>query len=200
MLTIALTGGLASGKTTVTDTLRTWGVPIIDADDIARQMRLSPPIAQAIKAHFHTEDRKIIQQIIFKQPAEKRWLEALLHPPIIQTIQSKIKALDPNIPYCMVSIPLLIELREQQRYQELFDLIDRIVVIDIDPTLQRLRAQQRDPTLDPNTLEQLIQTQVSPDIRRSYADDIVMNNGSREALLNNIRTLHERYTPLKRER
>ena len=142
--TVALTGGIGSGKSTIANAFAALGVDIIDADVIAREVvEPGSPALQAI-AKRHGESiltaegalyRARLREIIFQQPKEKNWLNQLLHPLInARTQQLKLLA---TSPYVLWVVPLLVENGLQHQ-------ANRVLVVDVDETTQLQRTQQRD--------------------------------------------------------
>src|SRR3990167_1529744 len=144
MVVVGLTGGIGSGKTTVAHLFEKLGVPNIDADEIAHRLTRPNEIAyDDIIKHFgvcilnddKTINRKKLSVIIFENPAEKKWLENLLHPLIRAKMKNAIQKI--KSPYCICVIPLLTE-------SSGIDFIDRVLVVDSSPEKQLLRAAKRD--------------------------------------------------------
>lgn len=195
MLVIGLTGGIGSGKTTVANLFHQLGVPIIDSDEIAREVVASgSPLLAEIAKHFGSNiidengqlKRRELRDLIFANNQERIWLEQHLHPAIYERIREKIKTL--NAPYVIVVIPLLIETNPGS-------LIDRILVIDSPEQLQIERVQQRDATTKENILA-IIQSQISRDKRLAAADDVIDNNGDTQHLEQQVNKLHQYYLTL----
>jgi len=195
MLKIGLTGGIASGKSTICRLFSKYDVPIIDADIIARQLVEPDQIAFHEIVHAFgpdivrsdgTLDRSALRQLIFSNPVAKTQLEAILHPMISQRLQQQSDALD--TPYCILAIPLLIESKLQQS-------VDRILVIDISIELQLERLCQRDK-LSPIDAQLMINSQCSREQRLSFADDIITNNRSFNDLEKIIFNLNQKYRKL----
>ena len=195
MLIIGLTGGIGSGKSTVAHLFANLGVPIIDADIIAREItQPDQPAFAAIIKHFNeclllpdgTLDRTALRKIIFKQPLERKWLENLLHPLIEHSIKKYIEGL--TAPYCITVIPLLLEVSP-------YTFIDRILVIDAPENLQIERAMTRDST-DKTQIEAIMSTQINRQERLSKAQDIITNDGNLENLLPQVQKLHQFYLKL----
>ena len=198
MLKIGLTGGIGSGKTTVTQYFETLGVPVIDADEISRQ--LVKPGLPAYETIIHTFgddvlnangelDRSKLRTLIFLDAEKKRTLESILHPLIRKTISENIEKLDSA--YCIISIPLLIETNQ-------LSLVDRVLVVDVDPQVQISRTQKRDGD-DRRQIESIIRSQVNREDRCAVADDILDNSGEIEQLKQNIDKLHLQYLDLLRK-
>lgn len=195
MYIIGLTGGIASGKSTVANLFAQHGVAIIDADVIARAVILPEESAyQAIVAHFghgilrkdgHI-DRKELGQIVFNDPKERLWLEKLLHPLIRE--QMKMESRKVTTPYCIEVIPLLVETLP---YPE----INRILVVDVSTETQKRRFQERDH-LDKAMINQIVQAQIPREERLAHADDVLVNEGNLSALTESVERLHEKYLQL----
>lgn len=190
---IGLTGGIGTGKSTVANIFKNFGVPVIDADEISHQITQKNGIAFApIISHFgkdildadETIDRKKLRHIIFQNPAEKKWLENLLHPIIRQTMRDTLQKI--NAPYCICVIPLLAE-------SSGIEFIDRILVIDAPVDIQLERAKKRDSATDAH-IKKIIASQASQSARMKIADDVIINDGDLNALTHKVRILHEKYS------
>lgn len=195
---VGLTGGIGSGKSEVTHRFEKNGIQIVDADVIARQV-VEPGKAALAKIinHFGSDIvdpqgqllRRKLREIIFSNPAEKSWLENLLHPIIRAEI---IKQLDEATSlYAILSSPLLLETRQDL-------LVDRILVVDASEELQLKRASQRDD----NNLDQIkaiMKSQISREQRRSAADDLIHNHGDKKELDEQVNNLHQRYLKMAEE-
>lgn len=197
VLRIALTGGIGSGKSTVSSMFQHLGVPVIDSDIISRDIvKPDKPCLHAIIQEFGDEfltdsgtlDREKLRSIIFNDDVAKIKLENILHPAIYQEIENQISQV--NYPYCLVVIPLLIETKAMGRF-------DRILVVDTPETLQLERARLRDKTSD-KSIEKIIKSQISRKQRLKYADDIIENNLTFEELNNSVTKLHEKFLELSR--
>jgi dephospho-CoA kinase len=192
MLKIGLTGGIASGKSTVCLLFSQLGVPIIDADIIARQ--LVEPNQQAYNeivqtfgdqcCHTSGElNRQYLRKLIFSNDKAKEQLETILHPRIrSQLIQQSNTQ---SAPYCLLVIPLLIE-------NDMIDCVDRILVIDIDESLQLNRLCERDNIAVKDALL-IINKQVSRQQRLTFSDDLITNNNGTELLKKSVDNLHKKY-------
>ncbi|MFW5425718.1 MAG: dephospho-CoA kinase [Methylophagaceae bacterium] len=195
MLKIGLTGGIASGKSTVCALFKRYEVPIIDADTIARQLvesnedayaEIIQNFGQSILQKNKAINRKKLRQIIFSDPTAKQVLENILHPKIRQ--QLILKSQQQYSSYVILDIPLLIE-------SKMVDLVDRVLVIDINPDLQRSRLQQRDD-ISSGQAQIMINTQSSQDQRLAQADDIIDNNNDASTLSKQVELLHKKYIKL----
>jgi len=195
MLIIGLTGGIGSGKSTVTGLFSALGVPCCDADDISHQLtRANSPVLAEICALFglgilNNEgqlDRRQLRNIIFSNDKKRHQLEAILHPRIAEAIQHWIA--QQTADYVIVSIPLLVE--SQSRYN-----FDRVLVIELDPAIQLERTARRDKVTEAD-IQAIVATQASDEQRRAIADDIINNTGDIEELRRQVSCLHEKYLNL----
>ena len=176
-LVIGLTGGIGSGKTTLTHFFQELGVEIIDADIIAREVvAVNSPALKAIALHFGDDfiqndgqlNRVLLRRRIFSNNTDKTWLNKLLHPLIRISIKDQTK--QANSPYCILVAPLLIE-------NNLLAFVDRILVIDVKEETQLARTMQRDN----NSLKEvnaILASQTSRSKRLEVADDVINNDGS----------------------
>lgn len=194
MLVIGLTGGIGSGKSTVAKLFSEKGIPIIDADIIAREVsQPNKPAFKEIVKHFGEEilhqgslDRGKLRKIIFENAKQRRWLEELLHPIIRKDMELEIRKL--TAPYCIAVIPLLLEV-------EFYFFINRILVVDTTHELQIKRIVARDK-ISKEEIENIIKTQASRETRISKAHDVIINDGSLEDLTKQVAKLHEKYLDL----
>ena len=195
MLVIGLTGGIGSGKSTVAQYFSELGVPVIDADVVARDVVV--PGSEALRdivAHFGTDvlrpdgtlDRARLRQHVFNNAAERRALEAILHPRIYDEMRRRIRLL--RAPYCIAVIPLLLETGGR-------GFVDRVLVVDTSESLQRARAERRDG-VTAEAVDAVMRAQVDRETRRRAADDLVSNDGDLDALKRETEALHRRYLAL----
>jgi dephospho-CoA kinase len=192
MLIIGLTGGIGSGKSTVEELFADLGVPVIDADQAAREV-VAPgePALDAIVTRFGREilnpdgslDRGRLREYIFEDDAARKELEALLHPPIRARMQAQLEGLD--TPYAILSIPLLIESGRT-------DTVDRVLVVDVSEQQQTERVCRRDG-ISEQQARAILAAQVSRQERLAAADDVIDNSGSRAALEAQVQALHRSY-------
>ncbi|WP_272679854.1 dephospho-CoA kinase [Providencia sp. PROV032] len=192
---VALTGGIGSGKTTVANEFAKLGVPLVDADVIARQVvEPNTPALESIKRHFgdgvilpnRDLNRQCLREIIFSKPDEKKWLNDLLHPLIQQETQKQFQQV--NYPYLLWVVPLLIE-------NNIHHLADRVLVVDVTVEEQIQRTLKRDKT----SLEQvtnILNAQVSREKRLSYANDIITNHSHDTDLSDKVAAFHNQYLTL----
>ncbi|MCX8580152.1 dephospho-CoA kinase [Gilliamella sp. B3482] len=189
---VALSGGIASGKSTIAHLFAQLGVPIIDADIIARQVvEVGTPALEQITKHFSQEillengelDRSQLREIIFNNDHERLWLNNLLHPIIAQETQKQFA--QQTKPYVIWVVPLLIE-------NNLHQLADRVLMIDIPEALQLERLINRD-RISESLAKKMIATQVCLTDRLAFADDIIVNDGDLESLKIQVDNLHKQY-------
>jgi len=195
MLVVALTGGIGSGKSTVSHHLESLGVPVIDADRLAHQM-VAPdaPALQEIQKAFGAHlvdpqgklDRAALRNIVFDNATKRRRLEAILHPRIRQAMERWLA--QQTYPYAVIVIPLLFETAQT-------DLADRILVVDCDESRQLERVAQRDG-MTSEQIRQILAAQVDRQTRLAGADDVIENNGDRSHLLEATERLHRQYLAL----
>lgn len=190
---IGLTGGIGSGKTTVSNLFRGLGVEVIDADEISRQLvRRGTPQLEAIAGHFGRAildsagnlDRKALRRLVFNDPEERNWLEQLLHPAIREAIDARVQASAGD--YVILVVPLLVESGQ-------YGFVDRVLVVDVPETLQVERTTSRDDS-DASLVRQIMDSQVSRQERLAAADDIIDNTVSPQELATRVAQLHARYS------
>ena len=195
VLTIALTGGIGSGKTSIASIFKSLGVPIIDSDTISKEIILpGKPCFKDIVNEFGEEiltnkgtiDRYKLRDIIFNNDKVRIKLENIIHPVVFKNIDTEISLI--NYPYCLVIIPLLIETKSTERF-------DRILVIDALESLQFERIVKRDD-ISPILIKKIIKTQAKRKERLRYANDIIVNNDIIMNLNKSINTLHKKYLGL----
>ena len=190
---VGLTGGIGSGKTTVTNIFASLGIDIIDADIIAREVvAKGSPALTAIKEHFGSDiiqtdgqlNRAMLRQKIFANEADKHWLNGLLHPLIRKQIVTQARV--SSSPYCIIVAPLLIE-------NNLTTLVNRVLVVDVKETTQVSRTIARDNNSE-KQVEAIINSQVSRKIRQEHADDLLNNDDClMEDLESAVTKLHHTY-------
>ncbi len=195
MLRIGLTGGIGSGKSTVAELFAQRGVPIIDADDIARRLA-SPgqPAHQPIIDQFgngilgddQTIDRQKLRARVFANTAERKQLEAILHPLVRRTIQEEARRLEAA--YCIISVPLLIE-------ANLIDMVDRVLVVDADEKQQIQRVMARNG-MSETEVRQILASQLARTERLRHADDHIVNDADLRHLESAVELLHHTYMAL----
>lgn len=193
MLKVGLTGGIGCGKSTVCEIFRQLGVPVIDTDELARQV--VTPSSSVLGEITEIFGRKIInadgslnrnklREMVFSDAAKRRQLEAVIHPAIRSLLHKKLSALDSA--YVIIAIPLLIEKSWQAQ-------VDRILVVDCSEELQLARAMARDGS-DEQLIQAIINSQVSRKNRLEEADDIIHNDADLNSLQMQVEDLHKYYT------
>jgi len=200
MLIIGLTGGIGSGKSTVARHFEALGAPVIDADDIGRQLvEPGQPALAAIVKHFGSDmlddkrhlNRARLREQVFAHPKQRHELEAILHPRIRAEVQRRIANLSPACGYSLLSVPLLIESGWQ-------DLVQRVLVVDAPRELQIRRTTTRDG-ITRQQAEAIIASQINRDARLQAADDVIHNDSDLAALQAQVEALHQRYRQLAAE-
>jgi dephospho-CoA kinase len=195
MLTIGLTGGIASGKSIAARTFSALGAPVLEADRVARQV-VAPgtPGLEQIRERFGagfllpdgTLDRARMRAHVFGDPAALKTLEAITHPAIRARLLEWRDA--QAAPYCVLDVPILVE-------SGMAALVDRILVIDSPPGLQLQRLVARDGIPEALAL-QMLAAQAPREARLDGADDVILNAGSVATLEAAIRRLHPYYLEL----
>jgi len=195
MLKVGLTGGIGCGKTTVSNLFADLDVPIIDADEISRQLtKPNQSALQHIQQTFGADillengelNRTALKTRIFQNSSAKVKLEAILHPLIFAEISRQTQQLSSH--YCIISIPLLFETHAQS-------IVNRVLVIDCDLQTQIARVQQRDK-LPIEQIQAIIASQVSSKFRKANADDLLNNTKQPAALAKEVKKLHNFYLSL----
>jgi dephospho-CoA kinase len=194
-LKIGLTGGVASGKTSVSDRFAKLGIEIIDADVIARDLlKQGTDCYQQVVNVFGEQalldsadiNRSWLREHIFSDPTAKAALESIIHPAVRQALLQGSE--NARSPYCIVSVPLLIEADMQS-------LVDRILVVDVLPEQQLERLIQRD-NIPAKQAQAMLNAQVSREQRLAFADDIIDNSQTLSELDEQIKKLHQHYLKL----
>jgi len=192
MLVIGLTGGVASGKTTISNLFSRLGVPVVDTDIVSRELlekgqpgyiKVIQKLGRDILLEDGNIDRRKLRQAVFSEPALKTWLEKMLHPLIYQSAQQQLEK-QTDSKYSILVVPLLFETN--------FDsLVDRTLVVDCSRDTQFKRLVERDNIDDALAIKMLDQ-QWSNDQRLSKANDIIHNDRD-ENLVLQVKNLHEHY-------
>lgn len=193
---VALTGGVAAGKTAVTRRFEAFGVHVHDADVAAREV-IEPgtPGLTAIVDTFGAAvlnasgrlDRAAMRQRVFADPAARRQLEAIIHPLVRQWLHDR--ALAECGPYCLLAIPLLAENIAHYRW------VDRVLLVDVPESVQLARLVARDG-LDETLARRMLSSQASRAERLALADDVIENSGDEAMLDSAVAELHQRYLAL----
>lgn len=198
MMLVGLTGGIASGKTLVSDTFSSLGVAIIDADVLAR-VAVAPDSQglNELREHFGNDiiqsdgelDRAALRHLIFSNPDHRKTVDHILHP-IIRTLSDEQIdiAQQQGHPYAIYAVPLLAESKQQDRF-------DRILVVDVSEDTQISRLMKRDGT-SKEKAQAILDAQASRAQRLAIADDVIDNSGSMEAVRTHVAQLHASYLKL----
>ena len=198
VLTIALTGGIGSGKTSIASIFKSLGVPIIDSDTISKEIILpGKPCFKDIVNEFGEEiltnkgtiDRYKLRDIVFNNDKARIRLENITHPIIFKNIDIQTSLI--NYPYCLVIVPLLIETKSVKYF-------DKVLLVDTFKNIQFERVSKRD-SMSPTLLRKIIKIQATRSERLKYADDVIENNNEIEGLNEYINILHKKYLILSKE-
>ena len=193
--TVALTGGIASGKTLISDEFARLGVAVIDTDIIAHSLvEPGQPALKEIKNTFGSKIvdgsgrliRRELRALIFADAEKRKKLEAILHHKIRQEAGKAIAKV--NSSYCILVIPLLAE-------SEFYPNLDRVLVVDVEPETQISRLMARDNSRRKEA-EQILAAQASREQRMSIADDVIDNSGSQQKAHHEVVMLHQKYIHL----
>jgi dephospho-CoA kinase len=192
---IAITGGIASGKTTVCNYFSELGIEVIDADLIAREVvaKDQPALTEIVEHfgnHLLTEtkelNRSALREIIFNDEQQRQWLNNLLHPLIADIIKQRIRLVSSE--YALLAIPLLVESNNDYPY-------DRVLVIDIETEKQIERLMHRD-SIDHHQASAVLNAQATREQRLAIADDQLTNDADLCALNARVLDLHHHYLEL----
>lgn len=194
-LLIALTGGIASGKSAVAENFAQLGVPVFDTDQIARDVvEPGTPTLAKLVAEFGSDildasgrlDRARMRTRVFSDPPQRRRLEAITHPAIREELARR--SAQARGPYQIHVIPLLVESGRRHEY-------DRVLVVDTSEEEQLKRLIARDGS-SLELAQQILAAQVSREARLDAADDVIVNTGTIEDLQRFVQTLHRNYSLL----
>ncbi len=195
MFTVALSGGIGCGKTTVCEIFAQQGVCIIDTDIISRKLvepgqssllEITQLFGEQVLNDNGTLNRKALASRIFTDKDLREQLEAILHPRIRQDVKQQIK--QANSDYCIVAIPLLFETGQQSEY-------DRSLVIDCTEQQQIDRTRSRDNRSQDEILS-IMKSQISRTERLALADDVIDNSNGFDSLTKQVTKLHNKYLDL----
>ncbi|MFZ5532318.1 MAG: dephospho-CoA kinase [Pseudomonadota bacterium] len=195
MFIVGLTGGIASGKSTVAERFARHGVPVIDADALARQVVEpgQPALARLIET-FGGDildpngrlDREGLRRRVFADPDQRRALDRIMHPAIGLAMQQALRAAEG--PYVILMVPLLVETGQHR-------MVNRVLVVDVPEAVQIERLMARDGS-DADQAAAILAAQASRAQRLAAAHDIVNNSGLPEALDAAIDRLHAAYSAM----
>ena len=191
-LRIGLTGGIASGKTTVANFFADLGVPVIDTDVIARDVvTKGAPALDQIRADFGDAvcnddgvlDRKAMRKLVFSDDSKRRQLEGILHPRIREAAVVQAQAV--TDPYMIIVVPLLVG-------SPIKAFMDRVLVVDCGENVQLRRLLARD-TENEEQARRMIAAQASREERLAIADDVLVNDTDLDQTRRQVGALHHRY-------
>ncbi|ENM5891954.1 dephospho-CoA kinase [Vibrio mimicus] len=196
---VALTGGIASGKTTVANLFHEhFSIDLVDADVIAREV-VEPGTdgLKAITAHFGQTilnqdgslNRTALRERIFADPEQKTWINQLLHPMIRQRMQQALA--QTTSPYTLLIVPLLVE-------NQLQNMADRVLVVDVEESIQIERTIARD-NVSIEQAQAILAAQATRAQRLAIADDVLKNDAKNQKLLPQITLLHQKYLAMSRQ-
>lgn len=197
---VALTGGIASGKSTVAHAFAALGVPVIDADTVAREIVEpgSPALADIVEA-FGSDvldgngalDRRAMRERIFSNAGARKRIDDITHPRIRRFLRERATAIQG--PYVLLVVPLLVESGGH------YDWVDRVLVVDAPRSIQHTRLLARDGITDA-LANAMLDAQVSHEQRLAIADDVIANVGPPNELATRVAALHENYLRRARQR
>lgn len=196
-LIVGLTGGIGSGKSAAAEAFARLGAAIVDADAIAHQLTGPGGAAiPALRARFGDAfidasgalDRRRMRDLVFREPARRKELEAVLHPMIRAESERQTAAAwsASAAPYVLHVVPLLIESPDYRQR------VDRVLVVDVPEPVQVARVMQRSGLAE-DEVRRIIASQIPREKRLAAADDVIDNSGTIDALQQQVRALHERY-------
>ncbi len=192
MYKVGLTGGIGSGKSTVSDLFKLHCVPVIDADEISHALvspekqaliQISDCFGKACINHDGSLNRGYLRELIFNDDKKKLQLESIMHPLIYQQINQQLSLL--TAPYCIIAIPLLIETKMQS-------LVDHILVIDCPMEMQINRVKLRNK-FNHDQIMVIINSQASRTERLAQADSIIDNTKDQYFLRQQVNNLHNQF-------
>lgn len=190
---IGLSGGIASGKTTVANLFNEhFNIDIVDADIVAREVvalgsdglkQITEHFGESILLEDGTLNRSRLRELIFSAPKEKQWLNDLLHPMIRDKIDSDLSKI--TSPYGLLVAPLLVENQMQ-------GMADRVLIVDVPAEVQIERTMSRD-NVSREQVASILKSQASREQRLAVADDVIKNHTKNQELLPQITDLHQKY-------
>jgi len=202
MLKVGLTGGIASGKSTVSRIFASFGAKVLDADEVAREVLLPGQPAwtrlrQAFGQEFFHPDgtvkRKELRKLVFADPEKRSQLNAIVHPEVMKEInrRSEILSSSVQIGVLLVDVPLLLEVGVANRF-------DKVVVVYVSKSVQINRLQQRDG-ISEEEAKQALKAQMALSKKVEQADYVIDNSGTLEETMAQVRKVWEELIKLARE-
>ncbi len=198
-MVVGLTGGIGSGKTTVANLFANFGVDLVDADIIAREVvATGSPALELIAAHFGPDvlladgclNRSWLRAKVFNEPGQKQWLNSLLHPLIRNEIIRQLAAA--KSPYVLLVAPLLIE-------NGLTAIVEQVLVVDVSPETQLRRTSRRD-NVEQSQVAAILASQCDRSTRLANANQVIDNDVDGFDLTAKVTELHAFYLRLAKEK
>ena len=193
---LGLTGGIGSGKSAVVEEFGRLGVHWVDADHAARWVvepgrpalaSIVERFGETVLAQDGSLNRAALRGLVFRDAAQRKWLEELLHPLIRQEIAEHLARA--TSPYAIMVSPLLVE---SGQYRQ----VDRVLVVDVPEALQVERASRRDQSSEAQ-IRAILEAQASREERLRHADDVLINDRDRAWLRQEVERLHNFYLTLR---
>jgi len=197
---VALTGGIASGKTATAERFAHLGVPVFDADVVAHDVvakgqpalgEIAAQFGRGVIAASGELDRARVRALVFQDADARLRLEAILHPRIRAALLDAVRHCDAA--YCVLAIPLLVETRDDYRW------VDRVLATDVPAAVQMARLTRR-PGIDAALAARILAAQATREQRLAAADDIIDNTAPIESLGAVTERLHRLYLGLSEQR
>lgn len=188
MLKVGITGGIASGKTTVTHLFEILGIPVYYADDRAKLLMVeNPGIIEAMTGRFGQEvyidgtlNKDILRKKVFNEPESKAFIDALVHP-VVRDDSEKWFTIQKNVPYAIKEAALLIESRGH-RY------VDKLIVV-YTPLEKRIERLMKRDGISPEEANRRIASQMDETIKLKLADYVILNDGE-HSLIEQVLAIH----------
>lgn len=193
---LGLTGGIGSGKSAVAEEFGRLGVHWVDADQAARWVvepgraaleAIAERFGETVLAPDGSLDRAVLRELVFRDPAQRQWLEDLLHPLIRREVAEHLARA--SSPYAILVSPLLVE---SGQYRQ----VDRVLVVDVPEALQLQRAVRRDQSSEAQ-IRAILKAQASREERLRHADDVLVNDRDLAWLSAEVKRLHDFYLTLR---
>lgn len=193
---VALTGGVASGKSAVAARFEALGVAVYDADAASRAaVAPGQPALAEIAAAFGADvlnadgtlDRRALRTRVFADASARATLEAIVHPRVRAWLEERVEA--DRGAYCILAIPLLVKARDDYAW------VDRVLLVDAPEAVQVTRLMQRDG-VERDAARRVLAAQASRAARRAIAHDVILNDRDEAALGTEVAALHRRYLEL----
>ena len=191
-LYIGLSGGIASGKTIVSDEFSSLGADIIDTDIIARELiypgsetlnEIVSVFGENVLQDDGNLNRKLMRQIIFSEKDKKITLEKIMHPKIQNEVKLKIQSASGQ--YQIIVVPLLLQ-------SPILDFVDRVLIIDCNEKIQINRLMNRD-NISEELAKKMIENQSKREERLAIADDVILNEGHIKEIKHEVKKLNDFY-------